>query len=731
MLIRAYRLSDRLGIVILKSGSGIGSLALDGVHVLLFSTQRSAGGILKTLLTFLLLIAATIQQIILRIYRILAYIFGTVASVGAGAGQIGLRMSGRTARVAGSSATGAMARRSARAQIDSEIIEDPLRKQNRVLSGFVIIVLAALIGVVIWATDNSDAPENFTPINVNLNAGAVEGTPQESVQQAALNIASPVPTATDIPEVLQAQGTIAYVRREENGQTDIWAVPVGSRDSIRLINSPEDDRDPAWDPNGLRLAYASRKDGNWELYIYDLLTDTTTRMTVNLAFEANPEWSPDGAYLVYESYQTNSHIDLFYMRSDGTEPPQLLPGSSDAPDFSPAWSPDGRRVAFVSWREGNQDIYIFSLSTQELTNITNTPNRQEDYPAWSPDGEYIAFSAVEAGIETVFVKRVDDINAPAEALRRGRTPAWSPDGGSTAFAVDTSDRSNTLITVAPFINTGAATEVIQTPFGTQNPVWTIGTLPPALVNSGGLPLSGDDPLYVEQAQESNSDPLYQLGSLVNISGVELAFLSDRVNDSFNALRIEANDVIGWDFLGQLSDALWDLNYRPPPGVPNRNWHRTGRAFSFNRNQILGFPPSIEVVREDTDLDTNWRIFVRVSDDAQNGQLGEPMRRMPWDFVSRDSGDVEAYDNGGRLRDEMPKGYYVDLTQLAADYDWIAPPAGRDWRDNFDVRNYWIFEKREGLVWYDAMRELYTEGELGSWVPTPTAAPLPTVETSGG
>jgi hypothetical protein len=256
MLIRAYRLSDRLGIVILKSGSGIGSLALDGVHVLLFSTQRSAGGILKTLLTFLLLIAATIQQVILRIYRVLAYIFGTVANVGAGAGNIGLRMSGRTARVAGSSATGAMARRSARAQIDSEIIEDPLRKQNRVLSGFIIVVLAALIGVVIWATDNSGTPNNFTPSNVNLNAGVNEGTPQESVQQAALNIASPVPTATEIPEVLQAQGTIAYVRREENGQTDIWAVPDGSRESVRLVNSPEYDRYTAWDPTVLRLAYA-------------------------------------------------------------------------------------------------------------------------------------------------------------------------------------------------------------------------------------------------------------------------------------------------------------------------------------------------------------------------------------------------------------------------------------------------------------------------------------------
>ncbi|NJN28973.1 MAG: hypothetical protein HC819_24960 [Cyclobacteriaceae bacterium] len=151
-----------------------------------------------------------------------------------------------------------------------------------------------------------------------------------------------------------------YTQREL-GQTDIWAVPVGGREPIRLISSPEDDRDPVWSPNGTRIAYASREqDSNWDLYVYDLPTNSTTRLTYNLAFEAGPTWSPDGVFLAYEGYQRGTHLDIFIVRADASEPAQRLPDSSDSADFSPAWSPSGRLIAFVSWR---MVIRIFTFIT--------------------------------------------------------------------------------------------------------------------------------------------------------------------------------------------------------------------------------------------------------------------------------------------------------------------------------------------------------------------------------
>jgi TolB protein len=529
-----------------------------------------------------------------------------------------------------------------------------------------------------------------------------------------------VPTATTLPSVLEARGSMAYVVRE-NGQDDIWAVNIGTRTPIRIVASPADDRDPAWSPDGTKLAYASRQDGYWDLYVYNLLTNSTARITVDLSFQGSPKWSPDGQWLVYENYQGNN-LDIYVVPVDGSQPPQRITENA-APDFSPAWSPDGRRIAFVSWRDGNQDIYIFSLdnpSDSASINLTNTPTRQEDHPAWSPDGKYIAYSAVDGGIEEVFVKSGDNPQAEAQVLGRGRMPAWAPNGSSLMLAVDSLEGTQLIAEPSPFAGTGVSTLVIGTAQRASEPTWSGVPLPPALVNSGGLPAGVKQPLYVEQVKQ-DPNGLYGLGALENVQVARsTAYLSDSVNDSFNALRRKTLDAAGWDFLGQLDDAFWDLNQLPAAGEERRNWYMTGRAFGISRNLIAGFPAQLEIVREDLDVNTYWHVYVRVAEEAQSGELGEPLRRMPWDLLSR-NGDVQAYDQGGRLKSAVPTGYYIDFTQLAADYGWMRVPAASDWRANVNTINYWLFEKTGGLDWYAAMRQLYTDSQLGGFAPTPTAA----------
>ena len=108
--------------------------------------------------------------------------------------------------------------------------------------------------------------------------------------------------AAPLPEALSARGAVAYTVRE-HGQTDIWAVNVGaSRNPLRITNDTADERDPEWNFDGTRLAYAARTDGNWDLYVYDTLQNATGRVTVDLSFQSNPTWSPDGTFLAYENY---------------------------------------------------------------------------------------------------------------------------------------------------------------------------------------------------------------------------------------------------------------------------------------------------------------------------------------------------------------------------------------------------------------------------------------------
>jgi TolB protein len=499
----------------------------------------------------------------------------------------------------------------------------------------------------------------------------------------------------------------------ERGQTDIWAVSVGARNPLRILNDGVDDRDPSWSSDGTKLAFASRRDGNYEVYIYELVTQVISRITYDLSFQANPRWSNDGLWLAYESYQGNN-LDVYAVPIDGSDAPVRITDHA-APDFAPVWSPDGRQIAFVSWRDGNQDIYIFNLDTLETTNFTATPGRNEDNPSWSPDGDTLAFSAVDLGRETIYIQPIT--GGAAQLIGRGRTPSWSPDGGTLVFAVDADDKSQTYLYAVPIGREGGiSTEILAVPFGAADPVWSREILPPALVNSGGLPLAVTDALYIEQEEAFTTGAPYRLNALLDVDAPS-PYLSDRVNDSFNALRVRVLEETGTDYLTNLEDAWWDLERLPEPGVERRNWHMTGRAFSITRAGILGFPAPLEIVREDTDTETYWRVYLRVAEEAQSGNLGEPLRRIPWDFLSRSQGDVEAYNQGGRLKPEIPTGYYVDFTQLAADYGWLPRFAGTDWRANSNSINYWMFWKPENLDWYTAMLEIHTEGELINFAPT--------------
>lgn len=720
MLVRAYRLTDRFGVVLIKCAVALTEATLAGLTVVrlgMWAVVRGIWAVIGGILGVIAAVIALIVRIITPVFRLF------------GAGMVAL--SRRAAVSAGGAASGVMARRAARAEITNTVAPDPLRLQNRVLSILVIVLGFIVLGVLIWATDpsrNASAPvggdaSGLNPVLPVQSGGQPATTVASNPLIAPTTVAAlptAVPTATGLPGPITPRGTIAFVVREK-GQTDVWAVPVGSRTALRLTNSPSDDRDPAWSPDGTKLAYASHQDGNWEIYVYDLNSGKTARMTYDLSFQGGPSWSPDGEWLAYESYQGNN-LDVYVMRIDGSQAPLRLTDNA-APDFSPAWSPDGRTIAFVSWRDGNEDIYTFSLDNPRddaVVDITNTPDRQEEYPSWSPDGKLIAYSALDEGLEKVFVKQAGDPSLPPQVLVRGRAPTWSPDGASLVLAEDSVD--STHLVAEPFSGAGVGTEIIPVPAGSTHPVWTSGPLPAALVRSGGLPPGVTEPLYVEQVSQPSGDPPYRLKTLTDVKAPN-AVLSERVNDSFSALRERSLSATGWDFLGNLEDAFWQINRPPQPGEDRHNWLMTGRSFAINRNAIVGFPAPIEVVREDVNVNTYWSVYVRVADNAQSGQLGEPLRRMPWDFASRNQGDVQAYDEGGRLRAEMPVGYYVDLTQIAEDYGWDRVPSGSDWRANFNSTNYWLFQKRDGLVWYDAMRELYTEGQLAGFVQRP-ATPAP-------
>jgi TolB protein len=697
MLLRVYRLTDKFGIILIKLGAASMDWVLDGMTTLVNVTRRSTGGIFGLMFTAIMALAGFLWGILKGFGRLLI-IFG---GFGGARGKA-------SARAGGIAVTDAMARRAARDEIDVVIKEDPLRVQNRRLSFLVLVLGVIVIGTLLYATDpsrtNQAQPIAVVPENNNTNNDVPPSTAEAN--NNVVEESNIIPTAAPLPEALRARGAIAFTVRER-GQTDIWALQVGSGSPFRITNDAADERDPEWSPSGTRLAYSSHREGNWDVYVYDPLQGQTSPLTLDLAFQANPTWSHDELFIAYE-YYVNDNLEIFAAPIDGSQAIANI-SNNPAPDFSPAWSPiDGRRIAFVSLRDGNQEIYVVNLNGEILTNLTNSPLLNEDYPVWSPDGNSIAYSVWEQGSEKVYVIPADGSSAP-QLIGIGRSPTWSPDGSSIAFVVDTLDASRTDL-YAVTVGGGNLPVLISPLFaGASAPHWTTQPLPPQLLNSGGLDLAVET-LYTEQTPTFDGST-YDLQSLANVQ-TERAFLSDAVNDSFNALRQRVLDTSGKNYLNVLDSAFWDLERLANAGEPSPVWYRTGRAFAIQRNGIFGFPREIEIVREEIGSEIYWRIFLRVDDAFQSGQLGEPLRRLPWDFLPADSGNnVDAFNQGGTLRDFVQSGYYIDFTQIAADYGWERRPASRDWIANQQGRNYWLFVNDGGLSWCQAMLQQYSEGAL--------------------
>jgi hypothetical protein len=189
---------------------------------------------------------------------------------------------------------------------------------------------------------------------------------------------------------------------------------------------------PAWSPDGRRVAFVSPRNGGSEIYVLDIVTNTLRRLTQSPGTaDLNPAWSPDGGRIAWTT-DTGDDLDLRVMNADGKGKQILVGGPAN--DAEPAWDPDGSRVVFASDRGGSFDLWAVSTTTAEQTPLVQLPGEERD-PAFSRDGTRLAFSGRAAGNTDVWTSGADG-SAPARrttAARFDGQPTWGPRGGRIAF----------------------------------------------------------------------------------------------------------------------------------------------------------------------------------------------------------------------------------------------------------------------------------------------------------
>jgi Tol biopolymer transport system component len=154
---------------------------------------------------------------------------------------------------------------------------------------------------------------------------------------------------------------------------------------------------PVWSPDGSRIAYFSRGERGFDLFVMGADGSAVVAVTDEPGDDVSPAWSPDGARIAFVSDRGGS-TDLFVVDADGSGERQLTDDPS--PDEAFTWSPDGARIAYVSYRNGadpgsigigDAEVFVVEVRGGRIRNLSRDPAWDGD-PAWSPDGRWIAFT---------------------------------------------------------------------------------------------------------------------------------------------------------------------------------------------------------------------------------------------------------------------------------------------------------------------------------------------------
>jgi Tol biopolymer transport system component len=217
----------------------------------------------------------------------------------------------------------------------------------------------------------------------------------------------------------------------------LWEMQIGHK-PVKLTNTPWAKATPAWSPDGKFLAYASDKDGPMAIYIRNMATGATRRLTAPFTgAQVKLAWSPDGQKIAFESaLDSEAGSQALYVADVASGNfheifgPNNAKGAAYEINFepgAPSWGPDSNTIALAvqqsystRFREGESEILTVNATTGETHEYDPWPyetitNRVEgDGPVWSPDGKFMAYVLDDV----LWVLPVTSTGAPAGPPRQ-------------------------------------------------------------------------------------------------------------------------------------------------------------------------------------------------------------------------------------------------------------------------------------------------------------------------
>jgi Tol biopolymer transport system component len=190
-----------------------------------------------------------------------------------------------------------------------------------------------------------------------------------------------------IPDTTVTARFQIYVMNADGSNVGQLTFPDPARDSTGHLIDTTSNFHPAWSPDRTKIAFASTRDTNPEIYVMDPNGSNVVRLTHDAADDAQPAWSPDGSKIVFASTR-DGNAEIYVMNADGTGLVNLT--HNGATDLTPAWSPDGAKIAFQSNRQTDFAVWVMNADGTNPVRLTE-PSPPSGAPDWSPDGTRIAY----------------------------------------------------------------------------------------------------------------------------------------------------------------------------------------------------------------------------------------------------------------------------------------------------------------------------------------------------
>lgn len=267
------------------------------------------------------------------------------------------------------------------------------------------------------------------------------------------NGGSPTPITEDDPAdrtcAWSPGGRSVYFASDRESESAIWRRSLSSGAMHRVTLGTGADVSPSVSSDGRRLVYSSRV-MSYAITLLDIQSESraSVRQTV---FLNSPTIAPDRSAVVYTSAREDA-VDLWRMKLVDNKPegePQRLtrqPGSCANPQFSP----DGKWIVYHGVVDGQRDIWI--VPAVGGTPVKLTSHEAVDVqPVWSPDGSRIAFSSDRSGSHELWVAHVDEgrlVGPPRQITTTDGiavSPCWTADSSRLAFLLLDDSESDVFI----------------------------------------------------------------------------------------------------------------------------------------------------------------------------------------------------------------------------------------------------------------------------------------------